>query len=67
MFAGIIAVFLIIFSGIKFVTSSGDPQKVEAARKTFIYAIIGFVFILLSFVVINFIGQFTGVTSLIKK
>lgn len=67
MFAGIIAVFLIVYSGIKFVTSSGDPQKVESARKTLTYAIIGFVFILFSFVTINFIAQFTGVTQLIKK
>ena len=67
MFAGVIALFLIVYSGIKFVTSSGDPQRVESARKTLTYAIIGFVFILLSFFVINFIAQFTGVTQLIKK
>lgn len=65
-FAGIVAVFLIVFSGIRFVTSSGDPQKIESARKTFFYAIIGLVVIALSFVVIVFISSFTGVRQLYR-
>lgn len=61
VFAGIVALFLIIFSGIKFLTSGGDPKQVEGARKTLTYAIIGLVVILSSFAIINIIAGVTGV------
>lgn len=61
VFVGIVAVFLIIFSGIKFITSSGDAKQVEGARKTLTYAIVGVLVVLLSFFIINFIADFTGV------
>lgn len=66
IFAGIIAVILIIFSGIKFITSGGDPKQVEGARKTMTYAIIGFVLILLSFAILNLISHITGISCILK-
>ena len=62
--AGIAAVFFIIFSGIKFITSGGDPKQVEEARKTMTYAIIGLLVILLSFAIINIIAGITGVSCI---
>jgi cytochrome bd-type quinol oxidase subunit 2 len=59
--SGVVAVFLIIWSGFQYVTSSGDKEKVDNARKRLTYAIIGLVFIFLSFLIINFISQFTGI------
>ncbi len=59
--AGVVCVFLIMLSGYKFVMSEGDPEKVSSARKTFVYALVGFIFILLSFLFLNIIGEFTGV------
>ncbi len=67
IFAGIVAVFLIIYAGIKFIMSEGDPEKVSSARKTLIYAIAGFIFVLMSYVFVNLIGQFTGLQQLIPK
>lgn len=64
VFAGIVALFLIIFSGIKFITSGGDPKQVEGAKNTLTYAIIGLVVILLSFFIINLIAAITGVTCI---
>lgn len=61
VFAGIVALFLIIISGFKFVTSGGEPKKAEGARKTLTYAIIGLVLILLSFAIVRFIADVTGV------
>lgn len=61
VFVGVVAVFLIILSGIKFITSGGDPKQVEGARNTLTYAIIGLVVVLLSFLIINVIGRITGV------
>lgn len=60
--AGITAVFLIVWAGFQYVTSNGDKEKVDGARKRITYAIIGLVFIIFSFVIINFISEFTGVS-----
>ena len=64
LFSGIVAVILIIYSGIKFILSGGDPKQVEGARKTMTYAIIGFILILLSFVILNLISTVTGVSCI---
>lgn len=59
--SGVVAIFLIIWAGFQYVTSSGDKEKVDAARKRLTYAIIGLIFIFMSFFIINFIATFTGV------
>jgi len=38
---GIIAVIFLIIGGLKYITSTGNTNKVEEAKKTIIYAIIG--------------------------
>ncbi len=58
--AGVAALFFIIFSGIKFITSGGDPKQVEGARKTLTYAIIGLIVIFLAYFIINTIAALTG-------
>lgn len=59
--SGVVAVFLIIYSGYQYVTSSGDKEKVDNARKRLTYAIIGLVIVMMSFVMVNLLSQFTGV------
>lgn len=61
IFAGICAVFFIAFGGIKLITSSGDPQRVESAKKTLTFAIIGLLIVLLSFVIVKFTAKVTNV------
>ncbi len=58
--SGTAAVFFIILSGFKFLTSGGDPKQVEGARKTMTYAIIGLILIILSFFIVKVIGTITG-------
>lgn len=58
--AAIIAVVLIILSGIKLLMSGGDPEKVASARRSLTFTIIGLVIVLLSFVIINLIARITG-------
>ncbi|OGH19093.1 MAG: hypothetical protein A2868_00225 [Candidatus Levybacteria bacterium RIFCSPHIGHO2_01_FULL_40_15b] len=65
--AGIVAVFMIIWAGYKFVMSEGDSEKISSARKTLIYAIVGLIFIFLSFFFLNVIAEFTGVSQLAPK
>lgn len=64
IFAGVVALIFIIISGIKFITSGGDPKQVEGARKTLTFAVAGLVVILLSFAIVRFIGNTTGLTCL---
>lgn len=66
IFAAVVAIFIIMFSGIKFLRSGGQEKLVEDARNTLTYAIIGLVVILLSFLIINVISDITEV-GCIKK
>lgn len=61
IFSGATALAFIIVAGFKLMNSGGDAQKVDASRKTLVYAILGLVLILLSFFIVNFIANFTGV------
>ncbi|MCX6720111.1 MAG: TrbC/VirB2 family protein [Candidatus Staskawiczbacteria bacterium] len=40
-FIGAIGTIMIIVAGIFYLTSAGSPQKMETAKKTLIYAIVG--------------------------
>lgn len=60
--AGVVALFLIVYSGIKFITSGGDKEKLESAKKTLTFAIIGLVFIMFSFVILKIISDLTGIS-----
>lgn len=62
--AGTIAVFLVILGGYKFLTSGGDPKKVEGARQTITYAIIGLVLVILSYFILTFIATVTGLNCI---
>ncbi|OGH14610.1 MAG: hypothetical protein A2687_03610 [Candidatus Levybacteria bacterium RIFCSPHIGHO2_01_FULL_38_26] len=64
LFAGVVAFFLILHAGFKFVISSGDPKKVEDSRNTMIYAIVGLIIVLFAFLILNLIGFITGVTCI---
>ena len=64
IFAGIVALILIIYSGIKFIQSKGDPQGVDAAKKTLTYAIIGLIIVFLSFFILNILAEVTGIDQL---
>jgi len=67
LFTGVVALFLIIYSGIKFILSGGDQKQVEGARKTLTFAIIGVVLVLSSFAILYFIGFLTNSTNCITN
>lgn len=60
LFVGIVAIAFIIYAGIGFTMSGGDPKKVDGARRTMTFAILGLTIVLLSFGIIIFIGYITG-------
>lgn len=52
---GIVAVIMLIYSGFRYVTSGGDTSKIEEAKKTLIYAIVGLIIVALAQVIVKFI------------
>ena len=60
-FAGIVFFIMFIMGGFSYLTAGGNPQAVEGARKTLTYAIVGLVFIALSYLILVLIKTFTGV------
>jgi len=63
---GILLFGILIWGGIQFITSGGDPKGVEQAKKTLTYAIGGLVVLALSFLFLRFIATFTGQTSILN-
>ena len=57
----IASLFFLIIGGIKWITSAGDKTKIESARKTILYAIMGLILTFLSFFIINLVGGLFGV------
>lgn len=57
--AGIIAVIVIIISGLFYVTSNGDSNKTKRGKDGILYAIVGLAVVLVAFIITNFvIGRF---------
>lgn len=54
-FVIILSVIMIVFGGLKYVTSSGDSGKVGEAKKTIVYAIVGLVVAILAYAIVNFV------------
>ena len=53
--AGILAVVMIIVSGLKMTMSAGDAGAVQKAKNTLVYAIIGLVIAVLAYAIVNFV------------
>lgn len=64
--AGFITVIVIIISGIQFVLSSGNPEAAAAAKNRLIYAIVGFIIIVLAFAILQIVNRiFLGNTGIV--
>ena len=59
IFSGSVALFLVVWGGIKLITSGGDAKQVTAARQIITYAIVGLIVVLSSFSIVYFIGYLT--------
>ena len=61
----LIALFFLIYGGIKWMTSGGERAKIDSARSTIINALIGLVIALCAFAIINLVIYFVigGSTS----
>lgn len=63
---GFVAVIFIIISGIQFISSGGNPEAAAQARARLMYAIIGFVIIILAFAILQIVDNiFLGGTGIV--
>lgn len=53
--AGLVAVLVIIFSGISYVTSAGDTGKATKARNMLTYAVVGLIVVFIAFIITSFV------------
>ncbi len=58
----LIALFFLVYGGIKWITSGGDKGGVEAARNQIVAAVIGLIIVFLSFFILNLVLGFFGLT-----
>ena len=58
--AGVVAMFFIIWGGISWITSGGEKEKIEEARKKIVYALIGLVIIFMSYLIVKTVGGLFG-------
>jgi len=52
---GVVSVIMIIFGGLKYITSGGDSGNVSGAKNTIIYAIIGIIVVALAQFIVRFV------------
>lgn len=52
---GIVAVIMILWGGLKFITSGGDSGQVASARQTILYAIVGLLIVAFAQVFVRFV------------
>ncbi len=57
--AGAIAVAFIVWGGVQYILSHGEPGHITKAKNTLLYAVIGLLVVMFSLVIVNFvIGKF---------
>lgn len=61
VFAVILAFIFFLLGGIAWISSGGNKEALEKAKKKITYSILGLIIALLSFVVIKFLAQIFGV------
>lgn len=62
--AGVVLFVILIIGGFLYLTAGGVPERVERAKKTITFGIIGVVLIALAFFIIGLVSAFTGVNIL---
>lgn len=58
--SGAIALFMMVWGGIVWMTSNGSADRVKKGKDTILWTILGLVIIFLSYVVINFVFTLIG-------
>src|SRR3989338_5048989 len=62
--AALVFFFMLVWGGIKYITSGGDKAKTEAARSQITAALIGLVIVFAAWAIINLVNLFFGINIL---
>ena len=57
---GIVAVGMIIYAGIQYLTANGEPDKAKKAMNTIIFSVVGLIVIIAAFAITNFVMNQLG-------
>lgn len=60
----LLALVFLIWGGINWITSGGEKEGIEKARKKITFAIIGLVVVLIAFFIVNFVSGFFAIKLL---
>ena len=60
----ILSLFFLVLGGIRWIISEGDKTKLQQARATLTYAVVGLIIVFLSFFIINVVGELFGINLL---
>ncbi len=60
LISALLALIFLIFSGIQWITSQGDPNKIAAAKSRLLYSIIGLIVVAISFFVVRAVLTILG-------
>lgn len=52
---GALSVIMIVFGGIKYTVSNGNPDQIKNAKNTIMYAVVGLVVAILAYAIVNFV------------
>ncbi len=55
--SGFIAAGFIVWGGVGYITSSGNPEALEKSKKTILYSAVGLTLVLGAFVISNMVSQ----------
>ena len=60
----LLAVVMIIYSGIRYVTAHGDKSQVESAKNTLIYSVVGLIVAIVAYALVSWVlDTFSGSSS----
>ncbi len=59
-FAGILLFFVIASAGYDYILSSGEPEKLTKAQSKMLYALIGFIILVVSYMLVRVVGTVLG-------
>lgn len=61
---GLAAFIMLVVGSVRWMLSGGSSQNVEKARNTMVFAVVGIVLALTSYIIINILADFTGIEEI---
>lgn len=58
-----VAIIMLLYAGLLWMTAGGDEEKIKSARTTFIYALVGIFTAILAWTIVSVVKSVIGVTT----